>query len=630
MGRLGLLMTGRCLLWIGLTVTIPLLYSCAHLRKPDVVEIAKAQIGRGDVEGGFNTLEEAMRKDPASLSIANYYRAQIVAHDKEDRAISFFKKQVEMAQAPDEAYYNLAFAYIDKIPRVGPMGAGFLSKRSIAQFKSVYERRPNDWVANYGIGMNYLHWPDYFKKTEGALGYFEKCMQLQQGQRLQPKYLLTYLRMGDALVRSNEIDRAYEVWRQGATLFPKHPDLVARLSTPKEKIAQAIRDLYNPNNSIGAINTDISILWARTVPPAAVPLHPVQAQQGGVGGQLSAAAPGAAEADLFGWFTRNLPYLSDKQSYTKVDMSPLGVRSNQVMNDRVNAIAHGMIAGFLAELEGDESSALKTKDREEDPFTRPFFHEGVGMGYAASVSTDDVAELKKMAAAMDEIDPRFSRLHLAGAGMWFGLEGARSQERVAEAFHELGAFGEAYAYEGYGFAKTLFYVKSNPQVMLLGADLRPAAAANFYHGVGRALWILIGTDSERRAQMFAQVPESYRSHAYSGYGMGVAFTKVDDPDFVFAFPAQPASAAVNSDDYFTGVTMGYVIRQQGDAAYVNEIVSHASQRNKCRVTRLLDVGRAALQDAERKGGDLHGNWREEIRKRLTGKGSATTAMQECT
>jgi tetratricopeptide (TPR) repeat protein len=614
-----------------LAAAVSLLASCVGLRPHDPVAIAKAQIAHGDVDAAFNTLEEAMRRDQKSLAIANFYRAQIVAHVKEDRSISFFKKLAENPQVPDEVYYNLAFAYIDKIPRVGPMGAGFLSKRSIAQFKIVFEKRPEDWVANYGIGMNYLHWPDYFKKTEGALGYFEKCMQLQQGKRLEPKYLLTYLRMGDALVRSGEIDRAYAVWGQGNALFPRHPDLRARLDTPHEKIAQAIRDLYNPNNSIGAINTDISILWAKSVPAAAVPLHAMDAKQGGVGGQLrtASATPAAAEADLFSWFTRNLPYLSEKNSYSKVDMSPLGVHSNDAMNDRVNAIAHGMISGFLAELEGDESSALQAKDRDEDPFTRPFFHEGVGMGYAASVSTEDIAELKRMAEAMNHIDPRFSRLHLAGAGMWFGLEGARSPERVAEAFRQLGAFGEAYAYEGYGFAKTLFYVKSNPEVLRLGTQLRPEAAANFYHGVGRATWILMGTDTERRAQLLQQVPQQYRSDAHSGYGMGVAFTKVDDPAFVFSFAERSSSAGIESDAYLTGVTMGYSIRQQGDPAYVSTILSRASTRDRCRVTRLIDLGRAALEDAERKGGDLHDNWRSEIHKRLTEKGSALSAVNGC-
>jgi len=614
-----------------LAAAVSLLASCAGLPSHDPVTIAKAQLAHGDADGAFNTLEEAMRRDQKSLAIANFYRAQIVAHVKEDRSISFFKKLAENPQAPDEVYYNLAFAYIDKIPRVGPMGAGFLSKRSIAQFKAVFAKRPDDWVANYGIGMNYLHWPDYFKKTEGALGYFEKCMQLQQGKRLEPKYLLTYLRMGDALVRSGEIDRAYEVWTRGNELFPRHPDLRARLDTPHDQIAQAIRDLYNPNNSIGAINTDISILWAKSVPSAAVPLHALDTKQGGVGGQLRAASapPAAAEADLFSWFTRNLPYLSEKSAYSKVDMSPLGVRSNEVMNDRVNAIAHGMISGFLAELEGDESSALQAKDRDEDPFTRPFFHEGVGMGYAASVSTEDVGELKKMADDMSRIAPRFSRLHLAGAGMWFGLEGARSPERVAEAFRQLGAFGEAYAYEGYGFAKTLFYMKSNPEVLQLGTQLRPEAAANFYHGAGRALWILIGTDTERRAQLLKQVPERYRSDAYSGYGMGVAFTKVDDPGFVFSFAERGSSVGIQPEAYLTGVTMGYSIRQQGDPAYISTILSHVSAPDRCRVTRLIDLGRAALEDAERKGGDLHDSWRNEIRKRLTDKGNALSSLNGC-
>jgi tetratricopeptide (TPR) repeat protein len=616
---------------LGLIAGVAALESCAVLRPPDAVTTAKAQFARGDADGAFNTLEEAMRRDQKSLAIGNYYRAQIVARDKEDRSISFFKKLAENKQAPDEVYYNLAFAYIDKIPRVGPMGAGFLSKRSIAQFKAVQEREPDDWIANYGIGMNYLHWPDYFKKTEGALTYFEKCMQLQQGKRSEPRFILTYLRMGDALVRAGEIDKAYEVWREGNTRYPRHPDLLARLNTPKEKMAQVMRDLYNPNNSIGVINTDISILWSKSVPSSAVPLHPTEIKQAGVGGQLSASSsgPAAAEASLFGWFTRNLPYLSDKQSYSKVDMSPLGVHANEAMNDRVNAIAHGMIAGFLAELEGDESSALKAKDRDEGSFMRPFFHEGVGMGYAASVSTEDVGELKRMADAMKQVDPNFSRLHLAGAGMWFGLEGARTPERVAEAFRQLGPFGEAYAYEGYGFAKTLFYLQSNPQVVRLGADFKPEAAANFYHGVGRALWILIGADEQRRNEAMQRIPEQYRRHAYSGYGMGVAFTKVDDPAFVFSLTEGPNSKEIAVDDYLTGVTMGYSIRQLGDPTYVGTILAHASAKDQCRVTRVLEVGRAALNDAERGGGDLHGSWRNEIRKRLTEAGEGVSTPRGC-
>ena len=620
--------------WAAASVTAMVLLaliSCSTPRPQGPVAIATKQFAAGDAEGAFTTLEEALRRDEKNLIIANFYRAQIVAHDKEDRSISFFKKLAEDATAPNEVYYDLAFAYIDKIPRVGPMGAGFLSKRSIAQFKSVQERLPDDWIANYGIGMNYLHWPDYFKKTEGALGYFEKCLQLQQGKRPEPKFLLTYLRMGDALVRNGDLDRAYEVWKGGALLFPKHPDLQDRLNTPKDKIAQVIRDLYNPNNSIGAINTDISILWAKSIPRSAVPLHAAAPTLAGIGGQLRAggSGPGAAEADLFSWFTRNLPYLSDKQSYSKVDLSPLGVHANAAMNDRVNAIAHGMIAGFLAELQGDEVSAVKAKDRDEDAFTRPFFHEGIGMGYAASVSIEDVGELKRMSQAMNDIDPNFSRLHLAGAGMWFGLEGVRSPDRIAEAFRQLGPFGEAYAYEGYGFARTLFYGKSNPQVVRFGEQLRPEAAADFYHGVGRAIWILVGSDLRRRTEMLDQVPERYRAHASSGYGMGIAFTKVDDPQFVFAFTHSEAGPGIDPDDYLTGVAMGYTIRARGDAEYVKSILSHAPSLDRCRMSRMLELGERTLSEVERRGGDLHSNWRADIRRQLAQTGLAKGTVAEC-
>src|SRR5205814_6899498 len=186
-----------------------------------------------------------------------------------------------------------------------------------------------------------------------------------------------------------------------------------------------------------------------------VPLRRNALNQPGVGGLLQAAKGGtnAAEANLFSWFTRNLPFLSDKGSYTKVDMSPLGVKPSESREDILNTVAHGMILGFLAELEGDEIDHIKSKADALDGYIRPFYHEGVGMGYAATLAIEDVAELKKFLQVMNTVDPKYTRLHLAGAGMWFGLENANSPEKIQSAFAQLGPFGEAYAYEGYGFAR---------------------------------------------------------------------------------------------------------------------------------------------------------------------------------
>ena len=604
--------------------------SCVTTRPAGPMDIARDQFAKGEVESGFKTLEGGLRKEPGSLEMGNFYRARVVENKQEDRSITFFKQLTEGGDTPNEAYYNFAFAYIDKIPRVGPMGAGFLSKRSIAQFKIVLDKDQDDWIANYGIGMNYLHWPDYFKKTEGALGYFETCMRLQAGKPVKPPYLLTYLRMGDALIRGGEIDRAYRVWNDGSKLFPKHRDLQARLDTPRDRIETVIRNLYNPNNSIGAIDTNIEILWASAVPDKAVPLERNTLQQAGVGGQLRGAssAPEASQLNLFSWFTRNLPYLSDRNAIAKVDMSSLGVKPGSRLESRVSAIAYGMITGFMAELEGESDVALRSKANSVDSFTRPFFHEGLGMGYAAAVSIESSGELKTMAAAMKLIDPNFQRLHLAGAGMWFGLEGTKEPGRVAEAFSQLGPFGEAYAYEGYGFARTLFYYKSNAQSIDAGALLRPEAAANFYHGVGRAFWILSGADPGVAEQTLQTVPIKYRNHAYSGFAMGMAFTQVDDLKAVFS-RIDVAGDSPHRSQLLTGITMGLYIRRLGDPAYVDTLLKQSVSGDQCRARQLLAVGESALKEAGRGAGDLHANWRAAIQARIEKAAGARSSFTNC-
>jgi hypothetical protein len=129
--------------------------------------------------------------------------------------------------------------------------------------------------------------------------------------------------------------------------------------------------------------------------------------------------------------------------------------------------------------------------------------------------------------------------------------------------------------------------------------------------------------------MVQQVPEEYRAHAQSGYGMGVAFTKIDDPAFVFSFTERGGGAELNADDYLTGVTMGYSIRELGDPQYVRTVQARASTRDRCRMTRLIAIGHGALQDAEHKGGDLHVNWRNEIHHRIDSAGGAAGVVKEC-
>lgn len=596
---------------------------CSNVKQTGIDPLVEARelIEAGQLEEGLVFLEKAMHRDPTRLALSNYYRFQASQNKQFERSISFFKTSIEGKYGKvDEMYYNLAFAYIDKIPSVGPMGAGFLSKRAIKQFQTVLDRDPVDWIATYGIGMNYLHWPDYFKKNDFAMIYLEKATDLQSPEDIKPYYILTYIRLGDAYAKNGKIEKAYEVWEEGLKYYPGHQDLVARVGTSKADIADAIRLLYNPNNSIGEINTDISVLWEPQIPASLVPLGKNSLQQAGVGGQLKGSdiQVGKGEIGLFSWFMRNLPFLSDKSRFQSVDMSSLGIGADGETHDLASIVAHGMIMGFLSQFEEESPAEARTRADKLSPFHRPFFHEGLGMGYAATASLDDINELKTLIESLKEIDPNYTRLHLAGAGMWYGLESSNS-EKVKDAFPRLGEFGQAYAYEGYGFSQTLFYFKNNPELLKQGQDLGEQAAHNFYHGAGRALWILSGHDTKAFHERVQLVPEKYRSDAFSGYGMGVAFTKVESPSFVFSY-LKNQNDELDLSQFLTGVSMGLTIRNLGDSEYVKKQASAASPENRCRLERALSLGQDTLNSVSRKGGDLHDNWREKIHSKIVNSG----------
>jgi tetratricopeptide (TPR) repeat protein len=216
--------------------------------------LAKAQEFANANKGSnaLDVLESYLTAHPDDIVAGNLYRKLAVKASLYDRPIKFFvgvvkeltpcpkeppvcpetdkdcaKKELERCSPtakppgpPSGARYNLAFAYIDKIPVVGPMGAGFLSKRSIEQFRKALDKDPNDWIANYGVGMNYLHWPDYFEKNDTSITYFERAIAIQEARSGRPSDILAYVRLGDALAKAGNADKAREAWQCGEARQP--------------------------------------------------------------------------------------------------------------------------------------------------------------------------------------------------------------------------------------------------------------------------------------------------------------------------------------------------------------------------------------------------------------------------
>lgn len=626
-----------------------------------VMEKAQALSAQGKGNEALDTLETYLALHPGDLIAGNLYRKLAVTANLYDRPIRYFvgvvkaltpcprelppcpegNRQCDPAEEarcsptakppgpPSGARYNLAFAYIDKIPVVGPMGAGFLSKRSIEQFRKALDEDPDDWIANYGVGMNYLHWPDYFEKNDTSITYFERAIAIQEQRPPRPSDILAYVRLGDALAKAGNGSAAQDAWRRGEARVGKHPDLAERLAIAGAQLKQTVTDAYNPNNSIGAIDTDISILWASQTPERVFSLRdpggPVVV--GGVGGQTLPAREDYSDARLFNWFRDNLPLLLNRQNADKVDMSGIGATGGE----GTGVIAYNMIRGFMTQFRGEDPASVAKALALSPDYERPFFHEGVGMGLAAALDTSADGSLAPFATQIGAFDPSFDRLHYAGLGMWFGLAPTVNLVRVRNKLGGLDLRGQFYAYEGLGFSVALFKDSVASGAPELVARLPFASGSTFAHGAGRALWIKYGADSAAVAKAVAGFPEQFRGDVRAGFGMGVAFTRVDRLDAILAQAAQFRTESAGACmDYLSGAAMGLAIRYRTDPGYVrNAMKGGVSEGSRLLAPALLQAGLDALAEVEQAGTEMHKNWRTAIRKQVTDGEMAATAKKVC-
>lgn len=634
-------------------------------RQP-IIDQANALASAGDGNAALDLIETHLRAYPGDIIAGNRYRKIATDSNLYDRPIRFLvglakdltpcpdpsesemaatgeaaKKEEEPKCSPDAKppgppaglRYNLAFAYIDKIPVVGPMGAGFLSKRSIAQFRTALDEDPKDWIANYGVGMNYLHWPDYFEKNDSSIAYFEKAIELQEARGQRPSDILAYVRLGDALAKADQPEPARAAWQRGSDRLGAHADLDERLEIAVNRLKQSVSDAYNPNNSIGAIDTDISILWAESMPAQVFSLlnpdGPVVV--GGVGGQTLPERDDHSEIRLFNWFRDNLPLLMKRENADRIDMSGIGVTSGQGSGDGVGVIAYNMIQGFMTQFRGDDDASVIQALAAAPDYDRPFFHEGVGMGLAAALDTSADGSLAPFADEISALDPSFDRLHYAGLGMWYGLAPTVNMVRVRSKLGELDLRGHFYAYEGMGFAVTLFKesVDSGSGALDLIQRLPFASASTFAHGAGRALWIKHGDNHDTLLESIERFPRQFHSDLRAGFGMGVAFTRIDRLEQIgeqaTPFRDQGESACV---DYLTGSAMGLGIRYQSDPRYVRTAMRNPKQREtRMAAAMLLRTSLSALSQIERIGTEMHRNWRGAIRNQLT-RGTGKSVVRE--
>jgi tetratricopeptide (TPR) repeat protein len=203
-------------------------------------------------------LEAALAANPDDLKSANEYRKAVIRTSEYDRSIAFFDKLT--ADHPQAAYawLNFGYAYVDKIPAAGSITQVILANKALTNFSKSIDLKKT-WIALFTRGNSYLYWPTVFGRAPLGVADLEQAVALAR-QEAKPKkvYVRSWIALGDGYWKTEQPEKAKEIWRDGLKLFPGDAQLQARLARDGDDLEKYIYEQLDPNKRV---DTDLAPLW---------------------------------------------------------------------------------------------------------------------------------------------------------------------------------------------------------------------------------------------------------------------------------------------------------------------------------------------------------------------------------
>jgi tetratricopeptide (TPR) repeat protein len=234
----------------------------------DAFDKAERALASKDFDSALGSFEEALTADPDNLRNASEYRQAtiqkaIAGHPKEgspadfDREIAFFGKLTEANPKASNAFLNYGFSYVDKIPAAGSITQVILANNALGYFTKSIELK-STWIALYTRGNSYLYWPRIFGRAPLALDDLEKAYAMQKAEGKKSYHVRVYISLGDAYWKTDNLDKARAIWKEGAAQFPDSTPLKDRLARDGDALKDYIDNVLDPNKRV---DTNLRELW---------------------------------------------------------------------------------------------------------------------------------------------------------------------------------------------------------------------------------------------------------------------------------------------------------------------------------------------------------------------------------
>ncbi len=220
-------------------------------------ESALKAMAAKDYPAALTEFEAALTSDPDSIQYGSEYRQAVIQAGAYDRCIKFFEKLAADNPKSANAELNFGFAYVDKIPASGTITQVILANTALSHFTKSLELKPS-WIGYYTRGNSYLFWPKIFGRTPLGVADLEQAMKLQKQDTKRIYHVRTYIALGDAYWKMDDLPRAKEIWKEGLDLFPENSQLKALLSKDGDDLKTYIEDSLDPNKRV---DTNLQEIW---------------------------------------------------------------------------------------------------------------------------------------------------------------------------------------------------------------------------------------------------------------------------------------------------------------------------------------------------------------------------------
>ena len=220
---------------------------------------AIASVQAGDDSAALGHFEHALLENPGSLRYASEYRQAVIRVQAYDRCIAFFEKLTAANPNNANAWLNYGFAYVDKIPSAGSITQVILANTAQGFFGRSIEAEKT-WLGLYTRGNSQLFWPKVFGRAPLGVADLEQAYEIQsKSAKKLPVHVRVYTALGDGYWKTDQIEKAREIWREGLREFPDNQALKDRLARDGEELEAYINDQLDPNKRV---DTDLKPLWS--------------------------------------------------------------------------------------------------------------------------------------------------------------------------------------------------------------------------------------------------------------------------------------------------------------------------------------------------------------------------------